>query len=176
MLLLGVVLSLGICAAKPTAAAELESSSVKPWAAVFLDYQHPDEPMLGISVAVNHYDKHYARWGYYLAYAKSQQQQLERPYAEQALRELGMLRLGLSYSISNDLSVYFGTSMLEESTDYTDGISLYCSECEAQWHNTRDKKWGADVGLRWAFSQHWALSLGYNSSVNGGIFSFGYRG
>ncbi|MGY5453181.1 porin family protein [Agarivorans sp. MS3-6] len=147
-----------------------------PWAAAFIDYQQATDDMLGITIAVNHYDKNYSRWGYYLGYAKSKQQSLPLDAPAQGQRDLTMLRIGLSYSLSNDISVYGGGALLEDTQQYTDGITLFCTDCEAEWHTDTDKRWGGEIGLRYAPTKHLIFGIGYNSAIEGGVFSLGYRG
>ncbi|WP_161985198.1 outer membrane beta-barrel protein [Agarivorans sp. Toyoura001] len=153
-----------------------ESPTNYPWAAAFLDYQDAVQPMIGLTVSVNHYDKQYPRWGYYLGVAKSKEDDLGLAAPAEGNRELTMLRLGVSYSLTNDLSLYGGGVLLENTTEYTDGITQYCTDCEPEWHTDTDKNWGGEVGFRYALTRHFVLGVGYNSTTEGGVFSIGYRG
>ncbi|WP_220718175.1 outer membrane beta-barrel protein [Agarivorans litoreus] len=164
----------------PTSAAALmennQQPSAYPWAAVFLDYQHPDQPMLGITVNVNHYDNNYPRWGYYLGYARSKEEDLGLEYPAEGKRGLTMVRLGLSYSLTNDLSIYGGGAMLEDTSEHTDGITQYCTDCQPKYHTNTERNWGAELGFRYAPTRHLVFGIGYNSVIESGVFSIGYRG
>lgn len=153
-----------------------ETANAYPWAAVFLDYQHPDQPMIGLTVTVNHYDKNYPNWGYYLGYARSKEEDLGFEAPAEGKRDLTMLRLGVSYSLTNNLSLYGGGAMLEDTTEYTDGITQFCTDCKPEWHTDTNRGWGGEVGLRYALTRHLVFGIGYNSVTEGGVFSIGYRG
>ncbi|WP_432459547.1 TonB-dependent receptor [Agarivorans sp. QJM3NY_25] len=148
----------------------------QPWSAVYLDYLQVSEPMLGVTLSLNHYDRAYPNWGYYFGYAKSKQQSLLVSEPAEAQQDSTMLRLGLSYSLSHDFSIYGGGAMLERSIHYTSGITPMCRDCQPTWQTDIEKKWGAELGLRYAPSRHLIFSLGYNAISEGGVFGIGYRG
>ncbi|MPW29481.1 outer membrane beta-barrel protein [Agarivorans sp. B2Z047] len=168
--------------AQAVAQQQQENTNAYPWAAVFLDYQHPDQPMLGLTVAVNHYDKSYPNWGYYLGYGRSKEEDLGFEAPAEGKRDLTMFRLGVSYSLSNNLSVYGGGVMFENTTEYTDGIIEFYTDPDPdpdpkpEWHTDTKRNWGGEVGLRYALTRHLVFGIGYNSVTEGGVFSIGYRG
>lgn len=147
-----------------------------PYVALMLDYVPAEDNLYGITLAPYHFDDDYQRWGYYLGYARSRETDIEVPEPALSHRQESLWRLGLSYSLTNDFSIYAGGSLYISTTAYTNNISPRIIDGKPSWEEDKSKHWGAEAGLRYRLTEHVMLSAGYNSSTESTILSIGYAG
>jgi len=147
-----------------------------PYIALMLDYVPATDNLYGITLAPYHFDDNYQRWGYYLGYARSRETDIVVPEPALSHRQESLWRLGLSYSLTTDLSFYAGGSAYTSTTAYTNNISPRIAGGKPRWEEDKTTQWGAEAGLRYRITEHIILSAGYNSSTESTILSIGYAG
>ncbi|GLS82985.1 hypothetical protein [Paraferrimonas haliotis] len=173
VVIIGATLSTSAMANMPT---NMQTSTTKPdkpmFIALMADYYAAEQKMYGLTIAPHHYDWDYPNWGYYLGYAQSKQNKWQDDGVN-FKRQDRMWRFGLSYSITAGLSVYGGAAYLQDITQEQSQIMPMMEGAEPQWFKSTDVKWGAETGLKYAFSQGWVIALGYNSATESTLLSIG---
>ncbi|MGL5491023.1 MAG: TonB-dependent receptor [Shewanella sp.] len=147
-----------------------------PYVALMLDYVPATDNLYGVTLAPYHFDDDYQRWGYYLGYARSRETDIVVPEPALSHRQESLWRLGLSYSLTTDLSFYAGGSAYISTTAYTNNISPRIVDGKPTWEEDKTTQWGAEAGLRYRITEHIMLSAGYNSSTESTVLSIGYAG
>ncbi|QYJ97598.1 porin family protein [Shewanella alkalitolerans] len=168
--LLGAVLLVG---ASPLLAAD-QTQGPSPKTAITLDYIPAESALYGITLAPSHYDRNYANWGYYLGYAQSQKRDIEVEAPSEAYSQDKLWRFGLSYGLTDSLSLYGGASAYTQEYSYTNNISPRIVDGKPTWETERETRWGGELGVRYRLGRHLVLGLGYDSGSQSAIFSLGY--
>ncbi|MEI8601778.1 TonB-dependent receptor [Shewanella sp. PP-He15 brown] len=153
-----------------------EKTANAPYIALMLDYVPAADNLYGITLAPYHFDNNYQQWGYYLGYARSRETDIIVPEPAQSFRQESLFRLGLSYSLTADLSFYAGGSGYISTVSYTNNISPKIVDGKPTWEEDKTTRWGAEAGLRYRITEHFILSAGYNSSTESTVLSIGYAG
>ncbi|MCG9721445.1 porin family protein [Shewanella sp. Isolate7] len=169
--LLGAVL---LIAASPLMAADQQQQGPSPRTAITLDYLAADSSLYGITLAPSHYDRNYANWGYYLGYAQSEKRDIAVEAPSEAYSQDKLWRFGLSYGLTDHLSLYGGASAYTHEYSYTNNISPRIVGGKPTWETERDTRWGGELGVRYRVGRHLVLGLGYDSASESALFSLGY--
>ena len=158
----------------PNVAASAEHDGLKPEIALLVDYVDTTTGMWGLTIAPRHFDPEYSDWGYYIGYSKGDETAIEVPKpAESYLKEY-MWRFGVSYSFSQDFSLYGGATAYTYETNYTNNISPRDVDGKPIWERSRDRNWGAEVGLRYDLLKGVVIGAGYDTYTQAAIFSIGF--
>ncbi len=168
--LLGAVFLVG---ASPLLAAD-QTQGPNPKTAITLDYIPAESALYGITLAPSHYDRNYASWGYYLGYAQSQKRDIEVEAPSEAYTQDKLWRFGLSYGLTDHLSLYGGASAYTQEYSYTNNISPRIVDGKPTWETERETRWGGELGVRYRLGRHLVLGLGYDSGSQSALFSLGY--
>ncbi|MGL4712877.1 MAG: TonB-dependent receptor, partial [Shewanella sp.] len=144
--------------------------------ALMLDYVPAANNLYGITLAPYHFDLNYQQWGYYLGYARSRETDIIVPEPAQSHRQESLFRLGLSYSLTADLSFYAGANTYISTVSYSKNISPKIVDGKPIWEENAENHWGAEAGLRYRVTEHLILSAGYSSSTESAMLSIGYAG
>lgn len=169
--LLGAVL---LIAASPLMAADQQQQGPSPRTAITLDYLAANSSLYGITLAPSHYDRNYANWGYYLGYAQSEKRDIAVEAPSEAYSQDKLWRFGLSYGLTDHLSLYGGASAYTHEYSYTNNISPRIVGGKPTWETERDTRWGGELGVRYRVGRHLVLGLGYDSASESALFSLGY--
>ncbi|MCT7941980.1 TonB-dependent receptor [Shewanella holmiensis] len=155
-------------------ASSAEHDTLTPSVALLVDYVSTPEGMWGVTIVPKHFDDDYTQWGYYIGYAKGQKTTLDVPSPSEANMKEYMWRFGLSYSLSQDLSLYSGATAYTFETNYTNNISPRDVDGKPTWERSRDRNWGAEVGLRYDLFKGVVIGAGYDTYTQAAIFSIGF--
>jgi len=151
------------------------SSVLSSWAGITLDYLATPQGGYGFTIAMKHFDDYYPNWGYYGGYARMDDHNLNYDRSESYDYQRNLFRLGISYSLTNDLHWYFGgVNALDKGTSQVQIVNP-CVGCtplppETTYHN----QWGGEIGFRYAY-RNLLLGIGYDSVTGVSMFSLGYR-
>ncbi|WP_394129162.1 TonB-dependent receptor [Shewanella maritima] len=145
-----------------------------PSLGLMIDYVNTDSGMYGLTLAPKHYDPDFADWGYYIGYARGDKTDLEFSEPAEGHIQEYMWRFGVSYSLSQDFSVYTGATVYIYETNTTDGIMPLIVGGEPEWEQDKDKNWGAEFGMRYQLTKDFIISAGYDTRTEAAIISFGF--
>ncbi|MCG9756381.1 TonB-dependent receptor [Shewanella insulae] len=162
-----------LMAATPLLAAD-QAQGPSPKTAITLDYIPAESALYGITLAPSHYDRDYANWGYYLGYAQSQKRDIAVEAPSEAYSQDKLWRFGLSYGLTDHLSLYGGASAYTQEYSYTNNISPRIVDGKPSWETERETRWGGELGVRYRLGRHLVLGLGYDSASQSALFSLGY--
>ncbi|GIU52389.1 MULTISPECIES: TonB-dependent receptor [Shewanella] len=152
-----------------------EEQNFTPSVALLVDYIDTRGDMFGVTIAARHFDPDYADWGYYIGYAWGSEYDIEVPDpAGEGYAKEYMWRFGLSYSLTQDLSVYGGATVFIYEENTTDNIVPLIVGAEPVWERDRQKEWGAEVGIRYTFMEGFVIGAGYDTSAEAAIISIGF--
>ncbi|QFU25015.1 TonB-dependent receptor [Shewanella eurypsychrophilus] len=154
--------------------AEDPNPSFTPKISLTADYIPAAIDMYGITLAPYHHDRDYAQWGYYIGYAKSDKDHADITFPSESYTQDTMWRFGLSYSLTNNFSLYGGASSYNHETHYTSGKTPKIVDGEPIWEEESDTTWGGEVGLRYMMDFGLMISTGYNSASETAVFSLGW--
>ncbi|ASJ98440.1 MULTISPECIES: hypothetical protein [Shewanella] len=149
-------------------------SAPAPKTAITLDYIAADSALYGITIAPSHYDSNYADWGYYMGYAMSQKEDIQLEAPKEAYTQEKLWRFGVSYWLTDSLSLYGGASAYTYEYSHTSNISPRIVGGKPIWETQRDTQWGGELGVRFQLGRHMVLGLGYDSASESALFSLGY--
>lgn len=157
-----------------TAVADEDTApAFKPAVALLVDYVATENGMWGVTLAPKHFDPDYSNWGYYIGYAWGDKYQLDVEEPAEANMEEYMWRLGVSYSLSQNLSIYGGATAYTYETNYTNNISPRDVNGKPRWESDRDREWGAEVGLHYNLYKGFVLGAGYDTRNKAAVISIG---
>ncbi|WP_153912930.1 TonB-dependent receptor [Shewanella sp. TC10] len=151
-----------------------EQQNFKPSVALLVDYIDTRGDMFGVTIASRHFDPSYADWGYYIGYAWGSEYDIEVPEPGEGYAKEYMWRFGLSYSLTQDLSVYGGATVFIYEENTTDNIVPLIVGAEPVWERDRQKEWGAEFGVRYTFMEGFVIGAGYDTGAEAAIISFGF--
>ncbi|MCC4833261.1 TonB-dependent receptor [Shewanella sp. 1_MG-2023] len=150
-----------------------EGQQYTPSVALLVDYVDSRGDMFGVTIAAKHFDPDYADWGYYIGYAWGDKYDLDVPEPGEGYAKEYMWRFGLSYSLTQDLSVYGGATAYIYEENTTDNIVPFIVGGEPVWERSRNKEWGAEFGVRYNVTKGFVIGAGYDTSADAAIFSIG---
>ncbi|WP_163935428.1 TonB-dependent receptor [Paraferrimonas sp. SM1919] len=134
--------------------------------------------MLGFTLAPYHFDQNYDNWGYYIGFARGKTEEVKNLGQHQSGESQHYrYRFGLSYSLTNNISIYGGAISDTRELDIKTRIAPFmvdASPIEVS-KNDKDTQWGGEIGARIALDFGLAVSIGYNSISNGVIGGIGFR-
>lgn len=145
----------------------------KPDVALLVDYVDTNEGMWGLTLASRHFDPDYSNWGYYLGYVKGNKTHIAVPEPAESYMKEYMWRFGLSYSLSQDLSLYAGATAYTYETFYTNNIVHPIEGGEPVWESSRERDWGAEFGVRYQLFKGFVIGAGFDTQTESAIFSVG---
>lgn len=150
------------------------SKLFKPKMSISLDYIPAENNMYGITLAPYHFDTDYSSWGYYIGYAASQEEDLALIKPAEGYTQDKMWRFGLSYSLTQQLSLYGGAVHYSLETHSTTGKTPKIVDGEPIWEKESDTSWGGELGIRYMMDMGLMLGVGYNTSTDSAVISIGY--
>ncbi|WP_282166968.1 TonB-dependent receptor [Shewanella japonica] len=150
-----------------------EPQQFKPSVALLVDYIDTRGDMFGVTIAAKHFDPDYADWGYYIGYAWGSEYDIDVTEPGEGYAKEYMWRFGLSYSLTQDLSVYAGASAFIYEENTTDNIVPLIVGAEPVWERERQKDWGAEVGLRYTIMNGFVIGAGYDTNSEAAVISIG---
>ncbi|MBR9728612.1 TonB-dependent receptor [Shewanella intestini] len=156
------------------AAANEQPQQFAPAVALLFDYVNTESDMYGITLAPRHYDPNYAAWGYYIGYVKGNKTNLHLPEPNEGYLKEYMWRFGLSYSLTENISLYGGATHYTYETNTTNNIVPLIEGAEPEWKQNNERHWGAEVGMRYRIAQKYMLGVGYDSYTQAAIISVGF--
>ncbi|AQS40646.1 Outer membrane protein beta-barrel domain [Shewanella psychrophila] len=154
--------------------AEDPNPGFKPKIGITADYIPAINNMYGITLSPYHYDRDYAQWGYYIGYAKSSEEDMNLTSPSEGYTQDIMWRFGLSYSLTNNFSIYGGAASYTHETHFTNGKTPKIVDGKPIWEEESDSTWGGEVGLRYMMDSGLMLSTGYNSASESAVISIGW--
>ncbi|NKF52071.1 TonB-dependent receptor [Shewanella sp. WXL01] len=169
-----VALTLACLVAVPNAKANDDQQGYQPAVALLFDYVNTPSKMYGVTLAPRHYDRDYADWGYYIGYAKGQKTDLELQEPSEGYIQEYMWRFGVSYSMTEDFSIYFGATNYVYETNTTNNIVPLIEGGEPVWERSNDRYWGAEAGLRYRIANSFMIGAGYDTRTESAVISFGF--
>ncbi|WP_144211837.1 TonB-dependent receptor [Shewanella donghaensis] len=150
-----------------------EEQQFEPSVALLVDYIDTRGDMFGVTLAVKHFDPDYANWGYYVGYAWGSKYDLDVPEPGEGNAKEYMWRFGLSYSLTEDLSVYSGATAFIYEENTTNNIVHPIEGAEPVWERDRQKEWGVEFGIRYTIMNGFVIGAGYDTTSDAAVFSIG---
>ncbi|WP_157378654.1 hypothetical protein [Aliagarivorans taiwanensis] len=155
--------------------ASATSDNYDPYVGLLIDYQLADQDMLGVTLAVSHFDRNFPRWGYYAGYARGKDEKIDHSDYDDYKIKNQMYRFGLSYSVHPRITAFGGPVLHQYSHHYRDKYTALCTDCEARSYHDKYKAWSGETGIRVNISDSVLLSASYNWAVDNVMLSIGFR-